>query len=62
MRASAGSLPDVHSEYPISDDQAAQYEREGHVLLRGVCSPAGLPTSGRAASCWHGGSRRSLPG
>jgi len=32
-------LPDVTGEYPLTEDQIAAYQRDGHVLLRGVCSP-----------------------
>lgn len=34
------SLPALSSEYLVSDEQRAAYARDGHVLLRGVCSSA----------------------
>lgn len=33
------SLPDLSSDYQISDSQIAEFRANGHVLLRGVCSP-----------------------
>src|SRR2546423_15556381 len=33
------SLPDLSREYPISEDQIAQYRRDGHIFLPGVCTP-----------------------
>ena len=32
------SLPDMSSPYMVTDDQAAAYARDGHILLRGVAS------------------------
>jgi ectoine hydroxylase-related dioxygenase (phytanoyl-CoA dioxygenase family) len=32
-------LPDLSSEYPLTPEQIASYQRDGHILLRGVCSP-----------------------
>jgi ectoine hydroxylase-related dioxygenase (phytanoyl-CoA dioxygenase family) len=32
-------LPNLDDEYPVTEEQVAQYRRDGHVLLRGVCSP-----------------------
>lgn len=32
-------LPPLESEYPLASDQIAAFQRDGHVLLRGVCSP-----------------------
>jgi ectoine hydroxylase-related dioxygenase (phytanoyl-CoA dioxygenase family) len=29
----------MDSEYPLSEEQIAQYQRDGHILLRGLCSP-----------------------
>ena len=34
------ALPDLSSDYPLSPEQTAAYQKDGHVLLRGVCSPA----------------------
>ena len=33
------NLPDLSSDYPITAEQIAAYQRDGHILLRGVCSP-----------------------
>ena len=33
-------LPPLDSDYPLTADQIAQYRRDGHILLRGVASPA----------------------
>ncbi len=33
-------LLDLSTPYPLTDDQIASFQRDGHVLLRGVCSPA----------------------
>jgi ectoine hydroxylase-related dioxygenase (phytanoyl-CoA dioxygenase family) len=32
------NLPDLSSEYSLSSEQLSEYDRLGHVLLRGVCS------------------------
>jgi ectoine hydroxylase-related dioxygenase (phytanoyl-CoA dioxygenase family) len=32
------ALPDLNDEYPLTEEQIAQYRRDGHILLRGVCS------------------------
>ena len=32
-------LPDLSSDYTLTDDQIQRYRRNGYVLLRGVCSP-----------------------
>lgn len=39
MSATLESLPDLSSDYPLSEEQIAAYRRDGHILLRGVCSP-----------------------
>lgn len=39
MNAGIGSLPDLSSIYPVSASVAEQYQRDGHILLRGVCTP-----------------------
>lgn len=36
----SSTLPDLSSPYVVTPDQAAAYRRDGHVLLRGVASPA----------------------
>ncbi len=36
----AMQLPDLSSDYPLTDDQVAEYRDNGHLLLRGVCTPA----------------------
>jgi len=33
------SLPDLSTEYSLTPEQAESYRANGHVLLRGVCSP-----------------------
>ena len=33
-------LPQLDSDYRLTTDQIAQYRRDGHILLRGVASPA----------------------
>lgn len=33
------SLPDLDSPYPLSAEQIEEYQRNGHILLRGVCTP-----------------------
>jgi hypothetical protein len=32
-------LPDLSTPYPLTAAQTSAYKREGHVLLRGVCTP-----------------------
>jgi ectoine hydroxylase-related dioxygenase (phytanoyl-CoA dioxygenase family) len=32
-------LPPLESEYPLAPDRIAAFQRDGHVLLRGVCTP-----------------------
>jgi len=36
---SASALPDLSSDYPVSEEQIAHYRKNGHVLFRGVISP-----------------------
>lgn len=36
---SEANLPPLESEYPLDADEIASFKRDGHVLLRGVCSP-----------------------
>ncbi len=33
-------LPELSSEYPVSAEQKAQFARDGHIVLRGILSPA----------------------
>ncbi len=33
-------LPPLESPFPVTPTQTAAFQRDGHVLLRGVCSPA----------------------
>lgn len=40
------TLPDLSSEYPITAAQTAQYQRDGHVLLRDICSPQEIAAFG----------------
>jgi len=37
-------LPDLTGEYALTEDHIAAYQRDGHVLLRGVCSPTEIAT------------------
>lgn len=39
MSLTINELPDLSSDYPITSEQAAAFQRDGHILLRGVCSP-----------------------
>jgi ectoine hydroxylase-related dioxygenase (phytanoyl-CoA dioxygenase family) len=32
-------LPDLSSNYPLTEEQITRFQRDGHALLRGVCSP-----------------------
>ena len=36
------TLPALTSNYALSSEQIADFQREGHLLLRGVCSPSEL--------------------
>jgi ectoine hydroxylase-related dioxygenase (phytanoyl-CoA dioxygenase family) len=31
-------MPDLTSEYPLTNEQIAEYKENGHIVLRGVCS------------------------
>ena len=33
------TLPDLNSDYALSDAQTAEFQQNGHVLLRGLCPP-----------------------
>ena len=35
----ASRLPDLSSSYPLTDTQVAEYRENGHLLVRGVCTP-----------------------
>src|SRR4029078_3896816 len=37
-------LPEVSSEYDLSEEQIAAFQRDGHILLRVLCSPAEIAT------------------
>lgn len=39
MSSTQTDLPDLSSDYPLPADRIDSYQRNGHVLLRGVCSP-----------------------
>jgi ectoine hydroxylase-related dioxygenase (phytanoyl-CoA dioxygenase family) len=39
MTRSDADLPDLSQDYPLTEEQVASYRRDGHVLLRGVCTP-----------------------
>jgi ectoine hydroxylase-related dioxygenase (phytanoyl-CoA dioxygenase family) len=39
MSSGTLSLPDLSSDYPLTEEQIAEYRQNGHLLLRGVCSP-----------------------
>jgi ectoine hydroxylase-related dioxygenase (phytanoyl-CoA dioxygenase family) len=39
MTRTIENLPDLSSDYPVTPEQIASYRENGHVLLRGVCSP-----------------------
>ncbi|HZP84551.1 MAG TPA: phytanoyl-CoA dioxygenase family protein [Chthonomonadaceae bacterium] len=39
MSQSVADLPDLSSDYPLSAEQIAGFQRDGHTVLRGVCSP-----------------------
>lgn len=34
------SLPVLSEDYPLTPEHIAEYQRNGHILLRGVCSPS----------------------
>src|SRR5687768_33427 len=40
------AIPNLESEYPVSADSIADYRRDGHVLLRSVCSPDEIASYG----------------
>ncbi len=42
------SLPDMADDYPLSSQQIEDYQRDGHILLRGVASPSEV-TAARSA-------------
>ena len=37
-------LPDLDSEYTLTQEQIESYRKDGHVLLRGVCTPEEVAT------------------
>lgn len=40
MAQTYADLPNLSEEYPVSDRQVEEFQRNGHILLRGVASPA----------------------
>jgi ectoine hydroxylase-related dioxygenase (phytanoyl-CoA dioxygenase family) len=40
MSLASTALPDLNEDYTLTADQIASFERDGHILLRGVASPA----------------------
>ena len=38
MTTESKQLPELDDEYPVSDEQVAQFLRDGHICLREVCS------------------------
>src|SRR5690348_13714837 len=38
MSTRTSELPDLSGDYPLSPTQIADFQRNGHILLRGVCS------------------------
>jgi hypothetical protein len=40
MTIAADALPELSDAYPLSAEQIATYQRDGHICLRGVASPA----------------------
>lgn len=46
--ADAASLPDLNSEYPLSAETIAAYQRDGHALVRGAASPSEIAVYGPA--------------
>ena len=39
MSQDISDLPSLDAEYPLPPEQIAAFQRQGHTLLRGVCSP-----------------------
>lgn len=39
MTPSPAELPDLSGDYPLTAEQIAEFQQNGHILLRGVCSP-----------------------
>ncbi|MGC8669090.1 MAG: phytanoyl-CoA dioxygenase family protein [Chthonomonadales bacterium] len=46
MIGPTASLPDLASPYRLSDDAVQRYRRDGHILLRAVCSPEEIAVYG----------------
>jgi hypothetical protein len=40
MQDTITDLPDLAQDYPLTPEQSARYQREGHILLRRVASAA----------------------
>jgi ectoine hydroxylase-related dioxygenase (phytanoyl-CoA dioxygenase family) len=57
------TLPDISSEYRIDPEQIATFRRDGHVLLRGVCSAEEIKAWReviRRVSAEHNAERRAI--
>src|SRR5690349_2866310 len=39
MTGTIASIPDLSREYLLTEAQIAEYRQNGHILLRGVCTP-----------------------
>jgi len=39
MSVNINTLPDLSSDYSLSESQIAQFREQGHIMLSGVCSP-----------------------
>ncbi len=39
MSVSVKNLPELSEEYPLTEEQITSFRENGHVLLRGVCTP-----------------------
>ena len=39
MTITEAALPDLSSDYPLTDSQISDYHRNGHTLVRGLVSP-----------------------
>ena len=44
MQGTDKVLPDLAGEYAVTPEQAARYQQDGHILLRGVASPTEAAT------------------
>lgn len=46
MRVKQETLPDLSSPYPLTREQIHAYQKDGHILLRGVCTPQEISVYG----------------